>query len=357
MLKFSLPCKRTMVTMFLAFCVYVCPVMLRAQTPFIAPAKATGYTVVFYNVENLYDTIDDPRCDDAEYLPAAADQWNTEKYNTKLAQISKVLALTDSLALPTLIGLAEIENRGVLNDLVKTKALKKGKYKIIHEDSRDPRGIDVALLYKSSQFKEITHYKIPVKYDTSEARSARECLYVCGLLGKKDTVHLIVNHWKSRSGGTEQTEAKRIFYAQTIRHMVDSLFATNSKAQIILMGDFNDNPTDSSVADVLNARPYESKLEHKQLYNLTYGIAARGEGSLYYKGWDLFDQIMVSTSLLMQKKSGIISDTEAAIFKRDWMCYTNSKGLLVPNRTYAGGKYFGGFSDHFPVTTRIYILK
>ncbi len=328
-----------------------------AQSPFTAIPKTTGYTVVFYNVENLYDTVDDPRCNDSEYLAAAANQWNSEKYLHKLEQISLVLSSVDSLSLPSIIGLAEIENKSVLRDLSLTNALKKGKYKIIHEDSRDPRGIDVALLYKPSAFRELWHQKIPIKYDTSSERSARECLYVCGILGKKDTLHLIVNHWKSRSGGTEETEEKRIMYALAIRHIVDSLFNCNNNAQIVLMGDFNDNPSDVSMTKNLQALPYTGKLEYHKLYNLCYDLPSKGIGSLYFKGWDLFDQIIVSTSLLMQKNTGILSDTEATIYKRDWMCYRNSRDLMVPNRTYAAGKYFGGFSDHLPVTIKLWLLR
>jgi len=335
----------------------LCSGTLQAQKPYTTKSKAAGYTVVFYNVENLFDTIDDPQRNDADFLPGSENKWNTEKYNHKLSQISRVLAATDSLSLPAIIGLTEIENRGVLNDLVRTTALKKGKYKIIHEESKDPRGIDVALLYNPSKFTAVSHHEIPVKYDTSDERSVRECLYVCGILGKKDTLHLIVNHWKSRTGGEEKTEAKRIIYAQTVRKTVDSLFQINRNAQILLMGDFNDTPENTSIREALGALPFKETLSYNHLYNIAAGIAEKGEGSHYYKSWELFDQIMVSTSLLMQKNTGILSGFEATAFKRDWMLYRNSKGLMVPDRTYAGGKYHGGFSDHLPVMVRLWIVK
>jgi predicted extracellular nuclease len=344
------------------FMLFVCTLVVRsnslnAQTLFKALPKATGYTVVFYNVENLYDTIDDQSINDAEFQPGAENKWDTEKYTHKLSQISKVLSTTDSIELPAIIGLTEIENLNVLKDLVNTPALKRGKYKIIHEESKDPRGIDVALLYKPSVFRELSHHKIPVSYDTAGDRGIRECLYVCGILGKKDTLHLVINHWKSRTGGTDKTEGKRLIYAQTVRHTVDSLFETNTNAQVLLMGDFNDTPTDSSTLNVLRAQPFDDKLAYRQLYNLSYAAAVQGEGSHYYKNWEMFDQIIVSTALLMQKNSGITSDTDAKVFKRDWMCYRNSHGLMVPDRSYASGKYHGGFSDHFPVMVKLWILK
>lgn len=331
---------------------------LRAQQPFTALAEgAKGYTLVFYNVENLYDTIDDPHSNDAEFLPGAATNWNRDKYQRKLSNISRVLAGTDTVALPAIIGLTEVENRTVLNDLIATPALKKGKYSIIHENSHDPRGIDVALIYKPTAFREISHHLIPVKYDSSAERSTRECLYVCGILGKKDTLHLIVNHWKSRTGGTENTEAKRIAYARAVRNTVDSLFGVNVKAQIVLMGDFNDTPENTSIRETLKALPYDGKLQHRQLYNITAPVEEKGEGSHYFKSWELFDQIMVSTSLLMQKNTGIHSNEEAAIFKRNWMLYQNSRGLMVPDRTYGSGKYYGGCSDHLPVIVTLWILR
>lgn len=356
MLKFLLVVKRCTTFVMLVGCIAVAG-SLNAQTLFKAMPKATGYTVVFYNVENLYDTIDDPNINDAEFQPGAENKWDTEKYTHKLSQLSKVLSTTDSIELPALIGLTEVENKTVLKDLVNTASLKKGKYKIIHEDSKDPRGIDVALLYKPSVFKEITHYKIPVRYDTSADRSTRECLYVCGILGKKDTLHLIINHWKSRSGGTDKTEGKRIIYAQTTRNTVDSIFKSSANAQILLMGDFNDTPKDSSTLQTLRALPFDNQLAHRQLYNLSYAAADAGTGSHYYKSWEMFDQIMVSTSLLMQKASGITSDTDARVFKRDWMCYKNSRGMMVPDRSYSSGKYHGGFSDHLPVMVRLWIIK
>lgn len=330
---------------------------LFAQKPYTTKFVSPGYSIIFYNTENLYDTIDDPHCDDSEYLPGAKNKWNAKKYQTKINNISRVLAAVDSVNLPAIIGLAEIENLNVLKDLVSSDALKAGGYKIIHEESSDPRGIDVALLYKPAVFKEISHSKIPVFYKDTLIKSTRECLYICGVIGKKDTIHLIVNHWKSRSGGTAETEPRRIAYAKTIRKLIDSVFAVCPKANILLMGDFNDNPNDSSISKYLNANKLKDKLFPENIYNIAASIADSGLGSLYYKSWDLFDQIMVSTSLLSNKKRGIFTDLNATVFKPDWILYRNSKGVMVPNRTFTSGNYYGGFSDHLPVTVKLYILK
>jgi predicted extracellular nuclease len=330
---------------------------VKAQTPYTKVPAGKSAVIVFYNTENLYDTIDDPGVSDEEFLPSSKNVWSTEKYNTKIKHISSVLAAVDSVNLPAIIGLAEIENQSVLNDLVSSDALKKGKYKIIHEESCDPRGIDVALLYKPSIFKEISHSEIPVYYNNADEKATRECLYVCGIVNKKDTIHIIVNHWKSRSGGTEKTQPKRIVYAQTIRRVVDSVFAVRPNANILLMGDFNDNPIDTSLSMYLNAQKFQDALFPKNLYNLTYNIWDSGKGSHYYKSWELFDQIIVSSNLLAQKSTGLITDKEARIFRPNWILYTNSKGEMVPNRTYGQDKYFGGYSDHLPVCISLWFVK
>jgi endonuclease/exonuclease/phosphatase family metal-dependent hydrolase len=334
--------------------------MLAGLAPFQGQAQnntgngKAAFTLVFYNTENFYDTIDDPSVNDAEYLPSSENKWNSEKYAIKVAQIGKVLCATDSVKLPAIIGLTEIENRQVLEDLIKNTGLKKGKYNIIHEESRDPRGIDVALLYRPDAFRELNHHKIPVYYDGSD-KSTRECLYVCGILGRSDTLHLIINHWKSRTGGTEKTKDKRNMYALSIRKVVDSVFAKNVNANIILMGDFNDTPADSSVRYVLGALPCNEAQKPAALYNLSSCAADRGEGSHYYKSWEMFDQMMVSSMLRSNKK--IQCDAETTVFKRDWMCYKNSRGSMVPNRTFSGGQYYGGFSDHLPVLIHLYATQ
>jgi predicted extracellular nuclease len=316
-----------------------------------------SYTLVFYNVENLFDTIDNPHCSDNEFLPGSKNPWTAERYQRKLENIARVLEATDSMFLPVLIGFSEIENRSVLEDLLAVPVLSRGQYKIIHEESSDPRCIDVALAYRPDVFTEISHTLIPVYYHDSARESARECLYVCGKIGKRDSVHIIVNHWKSRSGGAEQTEAKRITYAKTIRHWVDSIFRKSPNAYILLMGDFNDGPNDASVREFLITDQTGSVVNSRILLNLTAALADSGRGTHYYKSWELFDQMIASPSLVKNKKKGLKISGQAVIFSREWMLYKNNKGLMVPNRTFASGQYFGGYSDHLPVTARLWILR
>lgn len=326
---------------------------LCAQPNKSATAKAPAFSVVFYNVENLFDTLNDPACQDEEFLPGSANRWDSRKYAQKIDHISRVLYHTDSVALPALIGLAEVENRQVLEDLIATGQLKKGQYRIAHANSHDPRGIDVALLYKPSVFSLITQYKIRMHDPELDDARTRECLYVCGILGGTDTLHLVVNHWKSRSGGTEKTEPLRLAYARVIRKFADSIRSTRPNAAIILMGDFNDMPENNSLKNVLGARLSPEKPVREGLYNLSASDAAAGAGSHYFKSWEMFDQIIVTGSLLNGSPGSLRCEARAEVFKRPWMLYKNSSGQMVPDRTYNNGKYYGGYSDHLPVVLRL----
>jgi endonuclease/exonuclease/phosphatase family metal-dependent hydrolase len=335
----------------------LCIVVMLASMMAAAQRTSDGYTIMFYNMENLFDTIDDPHCNDNEYLPDAKNAWNSNKYWTKLSNLSKVIASVDTIGLPILVGVSEIENRTVLEDLCKMPDLVAGQYKVIHEESNDPRCIDVGLLYRPDVFKELSHAKIPIIYSDTSTESARECLYVCGIIGKKDTLHVIVNHWKSRTGGTEQTEPKRIAYAIAIRKWVDSLFVIQPNAKILLMGDFNDTPKDRSIKEYLVTDYPGTVVNNRVLLNLTAALADSGIGSHYFKSWELFDQIMVSPSLVKERKKGITVSSQAYVFSKEWMLYKNNKGEMVPSRTYSSGKYYAGYSDHLPVTLRLYLLK
>jgi endonuclease/exonuclease/phosphatase family metal-dependent hydrolase len=304
-------------------------------------------------VENLFDTIDDPAVNDSEFLPDSKKQWNTAKYNQKIHNLARVIAAIDTTGLPAIVGLTEVENRGVLKDLVASEHLKKARYQIIHEESCDPRGIDAALIYRPDVFRRISHEKVPVYYSASRTRSTRELLYVCGVVLPDDTLHMVVNHWKSRIGGTKQTESKRIAYARAVREIVDSLFRVRPDANILLMGDFNDNPEDSSVSKVLSALDPGTGNIPRELYNLSYGPRMRGEGTLFYNGWELYDQIIVSSALLSKDNSGLYSAKEMSVFKEDWILYRNKTGVMVPDRSYRSDMYYGGYSDHLPVWIRL----
>ncbi len=308
-----------------------------------------SFKIVFYNVENLFDTIDDPLKTDNDFLPTSKVPWNSQRYHQKLMHTATVIKAIDSLNLPAVVGLAEVENAAALQDLIMSSPLRAGKYQAILEEGLDPRGIDVALIYRPEVMKYAGHHSYP----SATSFKTRSLLHVKLVNAKKDTFHIIVNHWKSRSGGAVETEAKRIENAEVIRHLTDSLFAINLQTHIVVVGDLNDEPTDKSVSEVLGAKNTGEKISPNSLYNLMSSLLKNGEGTLYYKDWDLFDQIIVSGNLLLRKpnKGPVISRPYAYIFKPDWILYKNKNGEMVPNRTANGNAYFGGYSDHLPVYT------
>jgi hypothetical protein len=311
----------------------------------------SAFKVVFYNVENLYDTIDDPHTSDNEFLPGAKVAWTTERMYHKIHNIGKVLVSIDSVNLPAAIGLAEVENKKILEDLVVQTKLRDGHYKAILEEGNDPRGIDVGFLYRPEILKYLSHKAIP----SAKSFSSRFILYVKLLDTKKDTFHIFINHWKSREGGATETEAKRIENAEILRHSVDSLFSLNPKANIIIMGDFNDEPGNTSIAKTLGALKPAKKPDLKSLYDLLWDPFVNGAGTLFYKDWDVFDQIIVSGNLLIKKrgKGPVILPPYGYIHKMEWMLYKNKSGEMVPNRSASSKEYFGGYSDHLPVYTII----
>lgn len=322
--------------------------------PFLSYAQKSNQAdhlkIVFYNCENLFDTIDDPKINDNEFLPGNKKNWTLERYNTKLTNISRVIRATDSINLPDIVGLCEIENKKTLNDLVKSADLKEATYGIVHVESSDPRGIDVALLYNPAVLK-VLHSR-PVAVDNLGTK-LREILYVKAIVLGVDTLNIFVNHWKSRSGGVEETQPKRILYASVLKKLTDSLFTKNQQANILIMGDFNDEPGDISVLKTLGALPSSENMQPKQLYNLFYDFYKLQKGSFYYSGekkWNMMDQIIVSGNLFSPKKNQLHYVVGSAeIFSRDWMLYKNSSGEMLPSKTFSGINYHGGFSDHLPV--------
>jgi endonuclease/exonuclease/phosphatase family metal-dependent hydrolase len=312
---------------------------------------AKPFTVAFYNVENLFDTIDDPLKTDEDFLPTAKVPWTADRLAKKLDHTARVIAAIDSVTLPAVVGLAEVENREVLEMLVANPLLKKANYMMILVEGEDPRGIDVAMVLRPDAVKYVSHhaFRSSVKFKT------RNILYVKVTTAHRDTLHLFVNHWKSRSGGAAETEDQRVENAAAMKHLADSLLALNPKANIIIMGDLNDEPGNRSVAEVLGAVQPVTKPSAGTLYDLMYDRWKQGEGTLYYKDWDVFDQIIVSGNLLVKKrgKGSEIMPPYAYILKKEWMLYRNKSGEMVPNRTASGKEYFGGYSDHLPVYTVI----
>jgi len=310
------------------------------------------FSVAFYNVENLFDTIDNPLSRDNDHLPTSKIPWNTKRYAHKLSNLSKVMSAINGPGFPTVFGLSEVENRQVVEDLIHTGKLKNAGYKILHKDSPDERGIDVAMLYQPKIYQPVKTRFIRLQFPSEPDNPTRDILYSKGLLYGKDTIHIFVNHWVSRYGGRDETAALRRFTGHLLRLMADSIFNVDPNANILIMGDLNDNPTDKSLTVSLGAQAPKQPFAKKHLYNLALKPFKAGEGSIYYKGWNLFDQVIVSTAMI-GGYNGIKTDTfKEEIFKKDWMLYHPKKGPAVPNRT-SGKSYYGGFSDHLPVIVRM----
>lgn len=322
--------------------------LLQAQTSTYQPDK--NYTIVFYNVENLFDTIANPAINDIEFTAAGSYQWTGKRYRKKIEDISRVLTSVNINELPEIIGLCEVENREVLVDLAGSAKLKPGNYEIVHEDSPDGRGIDVALLYRKDAFTYLKHKTITVYFPFDPESKTRDILYVKGLAAEKDTFHLFVNHWSSRGGGEAQTEPKRVFAAMKLRNSIDSIFRINPIAKIMVMGDFNDEPTNVSVHSFLNANNKRKNYAYNELYNLMYDMHnIENIGSYNFRGnWNMLDHIIVSRPFF-DENSGYYLDYESGkIFSAPWMM-EKTNGGEQPLRTHAGRNYKGGPSDHLPV--------
>ena len=305
----------------------------------------------FYNVENLFDTIDDPKVDDKEFLPTAEKKWNTQKYQIKLKNISKVISSINEKNLPVVIGFCEVENKEVLTDLSQTELLKSGKYEVVHRNSPDARGIDVAAMYQKDKFKLIEYHYYPISYEEDgKISKTREILHIKGIVFGKDTVHLFYNHWPSRVGGEEESKHKRKKAAEKVKEKTDSLYSVNKNSKIIIMGDLNDHPTDENVNTVLGAKKQEIG-SSATLFNLLYEEHEEKKGTHSYKNeWGVLDNIIVSTGLLNAKKGARTKNENACIFKQDWMIYTNKNGDQSPSRSFSGAKFHeDGYSDHLPI--------
>lgn len=313
-----------------------------------------SFRIAFYNVENLFDTIDEPRTIDSEYMPKSSLKWNTQRYFAKQKNLSRVI---EAMNFPSIMGMAEVENRRVLEDLVAQPLLLSKNYGIAHFESPDERGIDVAMIYKKVDFevkKQKTH---DIKFPTSNDKT-RDILEVNGVLRGGIELTVFVNHFPSRRGGADESEPKRVYVASVLRKAVDSLFQKDPNARIVIMGDFNDEPSNTSLNKTLGATEWQrevaNELPSKALYNLGAAIERRGEGTEYYKGWDVLDQIIVSGSLLDGRSKATTRDEET-VFNADLVIFKDKAGNRLPNRTYTGPIYRGGFSDHFPVFIPIYV--
>jgi len=319
-------------------------------------------TIAFYNLENLYDTENDEAInDEASPMMEMSEGLRADVYESKLKNMARVIAdIGSDIAknAPAVIGVCEIENRKVLEDLVAQKALAKYDYGIIQFDSPDRRGIDVALLYQKGLFKPTNFNKHELflynDNDRSKRIYTRDQLLVTGLLDG-DKISFIVNHWPSRSGGESKSRPKRIKAAKLNKKLIDSLLSDDPYAKIITMGDLNDDPTSPSVKDVLKPKSDREDVKLKDLYNPMEEMHQRGLGTLAYRdGWNLFDQMILSSELL-KKDYDSYRFYKAGIFNKNYLANPQGRYKGYPYRSYADGGFTGGFSDHFPVF--VYLIK
>lgn len=291
--------------------------------------------VIFYNVENLFDTLDTPNQSDEEYLPIAEKNWNSEKYWEKIAHINKVMNEFDNIAL---MGVCEIENKAVLIDVVKGQ---KQKLKIVHFESADDRGIDVGLMYNKKMFclkkKGILRFTLTVK---GEPKATRDILFV-ELKHKKERLHLMVNHWPSRYGGAEESEPSRILASETAKKYIDSVLNIDPQAKIIFMGDLNDYPTNKSVENIMD----------QLTPMITQTSGSKGGSHSYKNEWNILDHMLISIG--MTNAGSMRAVTNSGKINEFEYLFETWKGNVVPLRTYAGKKYLGGYSDHLPVSFEI----
>jgi len=307
--------------------------------------------ILFYNCENLFDTKDDSLTDDKEFLPNGDRNWNQNRYNEKSNRIAKVITAVGGWKPPELVGLCEIENRSVLNYLTKSSPLYVFGYKIIHKESPDARGIDVALLYQPTEFKPIATNFISINYPHTD-RKTRDILYAKGILRNDDTLHIFINHWPSRYGGQLESEENRFFVASVLKSVADSIANSNPNSLMVIIGDFNDEPNNQSLLKILDAKATYDSLQNPQLVNLSYRLQfEKNQGTYKYQShWGILDQLIVSSGLLAKHEKTYTTIEHAFIYKAPFLMEPDDTYLgQKPFRTFTGFKYNNGYSDHLPV--------
>ncbi|MBK9213769.1 MAG: hypothetical protein IPO14_12720 [Saprospiraceae bacterium] len=297
--------------------------------------------IAFYNVENLFDTIDNPLTDDQEFLPNSPKQWNTTRYFNKISNLGYVINQIH----PEIMGFTEIEEESVLKDLVNADSLKKYNYKWAHKSARDPRGIEPAMIYRSDlwQSKSVELLLLKDKLTGEDTLYRRGILHV-ELVNLKDksSCHVYVNHWKSRRGGEDETDHLRIKSANSLAKSIEKVKRKSPNANIIIVGDFNDGPKDASLQKITNGKD-------GKFYNAAAYIDPTQEGTYYFKpkkAWDVFDQIILSQNVAAKN-----AFPKQIIYKDNKITFKNRKtGECFPNQTFGqGNKYYNGYSDHYPV--------
>lgn len=315
------------------------------------------YGVAFYNLENLFDTINNNGKYDLEFSPGGSRQWDGTKYWKKIHNMAYAISRMSTKTTPNgpaVIGVSEVENITVLNDLVNDPQIKGKGYKVIHHDSPDARGIDVGLLYNPKDFRplRVTNHRLTI--DSLPRFRTRDQMCVVGLLGG-DRVAFIVNHWPSRRGGTEQSSWLREAAARLTKSIADSLLNVDPNIGVIMMGDLNDYPNNRSVTEVMKARKKEAETAPGEFFNPFWKLFDDGIGSYIYRGgWGLFDQIMLSYNMTAQGKCPL-KYQRARVINDEFLRQQEGRYKGYPLRTFSEGAFMNGYSDHFP--TEIFLFR
>ncbi len=314
-----------------------------------------GLRFVFYNVENLFDPFNDSLTVDEEFLPWGIRGWTWKKFEDKVNLIHKVLLALGGWEPPELIALCEVENYFVLHWLINETPMRKHEYRVIHKDSPDPRGIDVALLYRPDFFTPVLfrYYIVPV--GDSHPDPTRDILYVKGIINGGDSLHLLINHWPSRWEGILESRPERLAAADVLKHIFDSLILADEQSRILVAGDFNDEVTDISLRESLGVQHPINQCQVNRLYFPCDSPMPGQSGSLKYRRrWYSFDLILVSGTML-QNTGLCVSKKGYRVFSPGFLLEEDPQWLgHRPFRTYRGYRYHGGFSDHLPVYIDIY---
>lgn len=313
-------------------------------------SETNSYRFAFYNVENYYDCFEDSSGQYNEFTSSGIMHWTRSKYENKRAKLQKVLSAMGEWDGLTLIGFAEIENAFVLHDLIHSSKQSLAHYNYVHFDSKDPRGIDVGIIYDTTRFKVASAQSIPIVDDKQHEIPTRSILYVKGNL-KHDTIHVFINHWTSRYRGLLESASLRGFCARSLLACIDSICERAPGSSIIVLGDFNDKPDDESMQLLTDS-------SNCKMQNIAASSSNKDVfGTMKFQGeWFGFDQVLVSNSLLHNKH--LFVDASAVIFSPFFLLEQDEKYLGVkPIRNYSGYKYQDGFSDHLPIFIDIYQTK
>jgi predicted extracellular nuclease len=320
--------------------------LLISSTINMQAQNSNTISIAFYNCENYFDTINDPAVKDEEFLPGAELHWDSKRYELKKQHIARVIASINKSG-ADIIGLCEIENKLVLDELIKDPQIVNQDYQIVHYNSADERGIDVALLYKKSAMKLLSSKSYRINFPFDVNLKTRDILVVNAEFNNGQQAFIAVNHFPSRRLGTEESEIKRIYVAETERKILDSAFTANKKNNpvLIAVGDFNDEPENKSLKTLEASKVMP-------LVNTFTALKEKQEGTHYYKGeWSMFDQIFVSKNAMDKKAIKATYKTNSATIHKPEFLLEQKQGKYFgsPLRTYAGPRYFGGYSDHVPV--------